>query len=52
MTGKFYGKILNERMMKITDQNVGDEQGFWKGRGMCGSNFALKILVEKVPREG
>ncbi len=32
--GKIYGRILNERMMKITDKSVGDEQGgFWKGRG-------------------
>ncbi len=29
--GKIYGRILNERMMKITDKSVGDEQGsFWK----------------------
>ncbi len=25
--GKIYGRILNERMMKITDKSVGDEQG-------------------------
>ncbi len=32
--GKIYGRILNERMMKITDKSVGDEQrGFRKGRG-------------------
>ncbi len=32
--GKIYGMILNERMMKITDKSVGDEQGgFRKGKG-------------------
>ncbi len=25
--GKIYGGILNERMMKITEMSVGDEQG-------------------------
>ncbi len=27
--GKIYGRILNERMMKITGKSVGDEQGFF-----------------------
>ncbi len=46
--GKIYGRILNERMMKITDKGVGDEQGgFQKGRGCVNQIFAMKILVEK-----
>ncbi len=46
--GKNYGKILNERMMKITDKSVGDEQGgSRKGRGCIHQIFAVKILVEK-----
>ncbi len=45
--GKIYGRILNERMMKITDKSVGDEQGFWKGKGCVDQIFAVKILVEK-----
>ncbi len=46
--GKIYGRILNERMMKITDKSVGDEQeGFQKGRGCVDEIFAVKILVEK-----
>ncbi len=33
MPAKIYGRILNERMMKITDKSMGDEQGgFRKGR--------------------
>ncbi len=46
--GKIYGRILNERMMKITDKSVGDEQGgFWKDKGCIDQIFAVKILVEK-----
>ncbi len=46
--GKIYGRILNERIMKITDKSVGDEQGgFQKGRECIDQNFAVKILVEK-----
>ncbi len=46
--GKIYGRILNERMMKITDKSVGAEQGgFQKGRGCVDQIFAVKILVEK-----
>ncbi len=46
--GKIYGRILNERMMKITEKIVGDNQGgFLKGRGCVDQIFAMKILVEK-----
>ncbi len=46
--GKIYGRILNERMMKVTDKSVGDEQGgFRKDRGCVDQIFAVKILVEK-----
>ncbi len=46
--GKIYGRILNKRMMKITDKNVGAEQGgFGKGRGCVDQIFAVKMLVEK-----
>ncbi len=48
MPGKIYGRILNERMMKITDKSVGAEQGgFLKGRGCVDQIFAVKILLEK-----
>ncbi len=33
---KIYGRIFNERMIKITDKSVGDEQGgFQKDGGRC-----------------
>ncbi len=48
MPEKIYGRILNERMMKITDKSVGDEQGgFQKDRGCVYQIFSVKILVEK-----
>ncbi len=51
--GKIYGRILNERMMKITDKNVGDEQGgFWKGGGCMDQIFCSENISEKIPREG
>ncbi len=44
--GKNYGRILNGRMMNITDKSVGDEQGgFQKGRGCVDQKFSVKILV-------
>ncbi len=50
--GKIYGRILNERMMKITRKSVGDEPGdFWKGRGCVDQTFALKVIVEKHPED-
>ncbi len=49
MPGKVYGRILNERMMKITDKSVGDEHGgFQKGRGCVDQIFAGKILVKNT----
>ncbi len=46
--GKIYGRILNERMMKISDKSVGAEHGgFQKGGGCVDQIFAVKILVEK-----
>ncbi len=48
MPGKICGRIFSERMIKITDKSVGDEQeGFWKGRGCVDQIFAMKILVIK-----
>ncbi len=44
MPGKIYGRILNERIMKITDKSVGDEQGgFWKGRKCVEQIFAVSV---------
>ncbi len=45
--GKIYGRILNERMMTITGNSVGDKQGFWKGKECVDQIFTLITLVEK-----
>ncbi len=46
--GKICGRILHERMVKMTEKNVGDEQGgFRKGRGCVDQIFAVEIMVEK-----
>ncbi len=46
--GNIYGRILYERMMKITDKSVGDEQvGFRRGRGCVDQIFAMNMLVEQ-----
>ncbi len=43
-----YGRILNERMMKITDKSVGDEQGgFLKGRGCIDQIFCSENIGGK-----
>ncbi len=48
VAGKIYGRILNERMMKITGKSVGAEQGgFQKGREYVDQILAVKILVQK-----
>ncbi len=53
VAGKVYGWILNERMMKITDKSVGDEQeGFWKGKGCVDQIFCSENVGGKIPREG
>ncbi len=43
LPGKIYVMVLNERMRKVTDNSVGDEQGFQKGRGCVNQTFAVKI---------
>ncbi len=46
--GNIFGRILIERMVKITDKSAGDKQGgFRKSRECVDQIFAVKILVEK-----
>ncbi len=51
--GKTPGRVLNERMMKVTDNSVGDEQGGFQRERMCRSNFCTennggKVLKRRV----
>lgn len=41
-----FGRNLNERLMKITDENVVEkERGISKGRGRVEQIFAMKMVV-------
>ncbi len=52
MPRKFYGRILNERMMKVTDKSVGNEHGvFRKGRECVDKFFCRENISGKIPRE-
>lgn len=47
MPQKVYGRVINERRMKIAKWIVGNEQGrFRKGRGCVNQMFVLKITIE------
>ena len=44
---KVYGRVLTERLMKIIERNVSEEQGgFRKGKGCVDLIFAIKMMVE------
>ncbi len=45
---KVYGRVLSERMMKIAEGSIGNEQGGFRiGRGCVDQIFALRMIVEK-----
>ena len=53
VVGKVYASILAERVRKITESLMDDEQGgFRKGRGCVDQIFALKQVCEKVREKG
>ena len=53
IVGKVYGMILTERMRKITDGMIGDEQGgFRPGRGCVDQVFAVRQISEKAREKG
>lgn len=48
VVGKVYGRTLIEKVKRITDVQMGEEQcGFRDGRGCVDLVFTLKILAEK-----
>ncbi len=50
---KVYGRILTERLMKVTEGKVSEEQGsFKKGRGVVDQIFTMKRLVEEYLGRG
>ena len=48
ITGKVYGRVVINRVIKDTESQIGEEQcGFRKGRGCVDQIFAVKNLCEK-----
>ena len=53
IAGKVYGKIVVERVQKITESMISEEQGgFRKGRGCVDQIFSLRIIIEKMLAKG
>lgn len=52
VSGNIYARVLNERMLKITERSIGTKQGgFRKGRGCAGQIFLRRMIVEKYLKE-
>ncbi len=50
--GKVYGKVIKERVQRLTDEKISEEQGgFRKGRGCVDQIFSFRMVVEKNIRE-
>ena len=48
VVGKLYGRVLINRVMRLTEERVGEEQGgFRKGRGCMDQVFTLRMIGEK-----
>ena len=46
MPDKIYGRILTERLMKVTEKKVSDKQeGFRRGKRCVDQIFVISILV-------
>ena len=53
IAGKVYGKIVIERVQKITESSISEEQGgFRKGRGCVDQIFSLRMIIEKMLVKG
>ena len=46
--GKLYGRVIIERVIECTEEQLSEEQGgFRRGRGCVDQVFALRSIVEK-----
>ncbi len=46
--GKVYGKVITERVQRLTEEKISEEQkGFRKGRGCVDQIFSFRMVVEK-----
>ena len=51
--GKTYGKVIVERIQRLTEQKISEEQGgFRKGRGCVDQIFSFRMVVERVLAKG
>lgn len=51
MPGKVYGRILNERIKKITERSISPEQGYRESRGCGDQIFILRMIVKNTWRK-
>ncbi len=46
---KVYGEVITERVQRLTEEKISEEQGgFRKGRGCVDKIFSLRMVVEKI----
>ncbi len=51
--GKVYGKVIIERVQRLTEEKVNEEQvGSRKGRGCVDQIFSFRMVVEKILAKG
>ncbi len=53
IAGKVYGKVTIERVQRLTEGKISEEQeGFRKGRGCVDQIFSFRMVVEKILAKG
>ncbi len=43
-----YGKVITERVQRLTEEKISEEQGFRKGRGCVDQIFSFSVVVGKI----
>ncbi len=46
--GKVYRKVITERVQRLTEEKIREEQGFRKGRGSVNQIFSFSVVVGKI----
>ncbi len=51
--GKVYGKVIIDRMQRLTEEKINEEQGgFRKGMGCVDQIFSFRLVVNKILAKG
>ncbi len=51
--GKVYGKVIIERVQRLTEEKISEEQGgYRRGRGYVDHIFSFRMVVEKILAKG